>query len=116
MTPVYRTLGMLAAAVCLSACGGTPMQVRPAWLDDLIDELEATPVANPPAEVVRRVYDAGVYYYLPPRCCDIWSNLYSAEGTLVCHPDGGITGSGDGNCPELGALVSEEVVWQDPRG
>lgn len=115
MIPAHRTLGMLALGVSLSACGG-PLPVRLAWLDDLIVELEAAPVANPPAEIVRRVHDAGVYYYLLPRCCGVWSNLYSADGTLVCHPDGGITGNGDGLCSALGPLVSEEVVWQDPGG
>ncbi len=100
----------------LSACGGSPSDVRPPWLFRLIQEKLSEPVANPPARIVRQEYESGVYYYLPPECCDAWSDLYDAEGTLVCHPDGGLTGEGDGNCPELGELLREEVVWRDPRG
>ena len=103
-------------ALSLAACGGTSPEMRPPWLLQLIAEQQAEPVANPPAYIARQEYAAGVYYYLPPRCCDIWSELYDAEGTLVCHPDGGITGGGDGQCPALGELIREEIVWRDARG
>ena len=29
-------------------------------------------------------------------CCDQFSDLLDAEGNLIGHPDGGITGRGDG--------------------
>lgn len=116
------TLRALAAVFALAACGGTdpqeagaPADTRPPWLLELIARQEAGPLANPPAYIVRREYAAGVYYFLPSRCCDIYSELYDNLGDLVCHPDGGITGGGDGNCPALGAVVAEEVVWRDPR-
>ncbi len=106
--------------LALTACGGTSPgeatpETRPPWLLDLIAAQEAQPVANPPALISRQEYSAGVYYYLPPRCCDVFSELYDAEGTLVCHPDGGLTGRGSGNCPQLGTLVREEIVWRDTR-
>jgi hypothetical protein len=100
----------------LAACGGTAPEARPPWLLELIARQEAEPVANPPAFIARREHTSGIYYFLPSRCCDIWSELYDAEGALVCHPDGGITGDGDGNCPALGDLLREEIVWRDPRG
>jgi hypothetical protein len=100
----------------LAACGGTAPEARPPWLLRLIEEHASEPVANPPVQIIRQEYESGVFYYVPPRCCDIWSDLYDAEGALVCHPDGGITGGGDGQCPALGAVVREEVVWRDPRG
>jgi hypothetical protein len=105
-----------AVALCMCACGGTTPEVQPPWLQQLIERQMAEPVANPPAFIARQEYASGVYYFLPSRCCDIWSDLYDADGALVCHPDGGITGAGDGNCPELGAMLSEEIVWRDPRG
>jgi hypothetical protein len=105
----------LAAVLSAAGCGTTATDTRPAWLLELIARQEAGPVANPPAYIARQEYAAGIYYYLPPRCCDIWSELYDAEGTLVCHPDGGITGGGDGNCPALGEPLREEIVWRDTR-
>jgi hypothetical protein len=30
-----------------------------------------------------RITQSGeIVYYLPPRCCGIWSNLYQADGTI----------------------------------
>ena len=52
----------------------------PEWLVTLTEQLESQPVANPPAYIARREYAAGVYYYLPPRCCDIPSSLFDSEG------------------------------------
>ena len=87
----------------------------PPWLVRLIEEHASQTVANPPVRIVRQEYESGVFYYVPPRCCDIWSDLFDAEGSLVCHPDGGITGGGDGQCPDLGELIREEIVWRDER-
>ena len=113
---MIKTIPAIGLVIALSGCGGLAPEFEPAWLRQLIAEQRAQPVANPPAYVARQVYEQGVFYYLPPRCCDIWSELYDEEGELVCHPDGGITGTGDGQCPDLGALLSEEIVWRDPRG
>jgi hypothetical protein len=107
----------LASAILLAhaSCGGTAPEARPPWLLSLIEEHASEPVANPPVQIIRQEYESGVFYYVPPRCCDIWSDLYDAEGTLVCHPDGGLTGDGDGNCPALGDPLRAEVVWRDSR-
>jgi hypothetical protein len=106
----------LAAAIALPGCSTTAApDPRPEWLIDLIARLESEPVANPPASIARREYAGGVYYYLPGPCCDQFSDLYDSAGALVCHPDGGITGHGDGMCPALGDPVREEIVWRDTR-
>ena len=106
---------VVSAVLLLAGCGGSPSDVSPPWLLGLIEEQLSQPLAHPPAQIVRREYETGVYYYVPPRCCDVWSDLYDADGALVCHPDGGITGGGDGRCPDLGALLRAEVVWRDSR-
>ncbi len=115
-----RRFAFCTLALALAACGGpspggTSPETRPPWLLQFIAEQQAQPVANPPAYIARREYPGGVYYYLPSRCCDIWSNLYDSSGTLVRHPDGGMTGGGDGQCPSLGEAVREEIVWRDVR-
>ena len=115
-----RFLRFQILALSLAACGGpspgdTSPETRPPWLIELIARQESEPVANPPAYIAQQEYAAGVYYFLPSRCCDVFSELYDAEGALVCNPDGGITGRGSGNCPVLGALVREEAAWPDGR-
>jgi hypothetical protein len=112
-TPASVVLLLLSAG----ACGhpNAPDQV-PAWLTSVIRELEAQPVANPPAFIARYEYEREVVYYLPARCCDIWSNLYRVDGTIRCHPDGGLTGHGDGRCPDFStARTNEQIIWRDPR-
>ena len=59
------------------------------------------PVANPPASVTRYDYKGNTVYFVPQRCCDIFSDLYDAEGNIIGHPDGGITGQGDGRVPDF---------------
>jgi len=106
---------VLLAAGC-SVNSPTSPGRRPPWLTSLIQELEAAPVANPPALIARYDYRGETVYYLPPRCCDIWSTLYRADGAVLCHPDGGLSGKGDGGCPAfLAERTNEQIVWRDPR-
>lgn len=115
MRALLLTCGLLSAA-----CGaGNPAAPdgRPAWLASLIRELEAQPVANPPAFVAKYQYRGEAVYFLPARCCDVWSTVYRTDGTTLCHPDGGVTGHGDGQCPTfLKERTNEQIVWRDPRG
>jgi hypothetical protein len=42
--------------------------------------------------------------------------LYDAKGKILCHPEGGITGKGDGKCANFDKRkTNEQLVWQDPR-
>lgn len=86
----------------------------PEWLTDLIDEFENQPVANPPLSIVQYKYGGAIVYYVPPRCCDIASDLYDADGKLSCHPGGGFTGEGDGRCPDFQGK-NGKLVWKDQR-
>jgi hypothetical protein len=95
------------------ASGHTPV---PAAVAALIHELETQPVANPPAYVASYDYAGQIVYYVPPRCCDIFGDLYNAAGQVICHPDGGLTGRGDGRCPDfLSQRTNETIIWRDPR-
>jgi hypothetical protein len=87
------------------------------WLATLMRELQSGPVSNPPAFIARYTYRQQLVYYIPPRCCDMPSDLYDAAGALICHPDGGFTGRGDGRCSDFFAeRTNEEIVWRDSRG
>jgi hypothetical protein len=102
----------LGAACALSG----PEADAPDWLARLITELESEPVANPPAFIARYEYKGLTVYYLPPRCCDVPSTAYDSTGTVICSADGGITGKGDGRCPDFFAeRKDEQIIWRDKR-
>lgn len=64
----------------------------PCWLRELIAR---------GGSVWRCIYKNQIVYYLPPRCCDIPSVLYNEPGNIICSPDGGFTGRGDGRCQDF---------------
>ncbi len=90
---------------------------RQDWLKKIISQCQAGQPGNPPYSVWRYVYNGGIVYYLPPQCCDQYSRLYDEAGKLLCAPDGGMTGQGDGKCADFYKLrTGGELIWQDPRG
>lgn len=110
-------MAVVAIAACGSAApGGSGKTPVPVAITALIHDLESQPVANPPAIVASYDYAGQVVYYVPPRCCDIFADLYDATGQVICHPDGGLTGRGDGRCPDFFTIRSNEtIIWRDPR-
>ena len=86
------------------------------WPDELVRRLKREPVANPPLSVTEYLYKGEKVYFVPQRCCDIFSDLYDAGGNIIAHPDGGITGAGDGRAPDFFDQRSEErIIWRDRR-
>lgn len=88
----------------------------PQPLQELARQIQDGPVSNPPDQFLRHRIEGRSYYYRPARCCDFYSELYDAAGRLVCHPDGGLTGRGDGRCPGLMERAGPgELLWRDKR-
>jgi len=111
VTTLLLAAGLSAACTTEKSAGSDPE-----WLTALIQELESQPVANPPAFIARYDYRGQAVYYLPPRCCDIPSDVYSADGTIICHADGGLDGAGDGRCSDFfSSRKNEKIIWRDPR-
>ncbi|WP_139925157.1 hypothetical protein [Hymenobacter sp. DG01] len=89
---------------------------RPKWLADRIQQHLNNEKQNPPIHIYSYQYNGATVYYESSPCCDQFTNLYAADGKLLCHPDGGLTGRGDGNCPDFTKTrTDEKLVWQDPR-
>ena len=89
---------------------------RPPWLKARIAAVLAERKRNPITRILRYDYDGKIVYYISAPCCDQYSDVLDTKGKLVCHPDGGITGKGDGQCPDFEKRKSnEKLVWQDPR-
>jgi len=91
---------------------GTPQCVR-----DEIEKIKQAPVWNPPLKVYSYLYKGQTVYYIPVyQCCDFASQLVDENCNVVCSPDGGLSGRGDGRCPDFTATRSnEKLVWQDTR-
>ena len=98
-----------------AACSANP-PARAPWLEGLIARFEAAPVANPPQRILSYRYQGQTVYYVPPICCDQTSTLYDTQGLVICAPDGGFSGRGDGRCPDFAAQRSDEQqIWGDSR-
>ena len=88
----------------------------PNWLADSIAAISSRPVANPAESIWQYTYKGEIVYYRPAICCDFFSDLYDKDGNILCHPDGGIAGTGDGQCPDFIATKSNaKLIWKDPR-
>ncbi len=88
----------------------------PNAIQELIDGIKSEPVRNPPSKVFRYTYQEDTVYYIPGFCCDQMSAIYSKNGELVCRPDGGFTGNGDGRCNDFfESRADDKIVWSDPR-
>jgi hypothetical protein len=102
--------------ICVSCDQPLAPEPTPQWLTGLIRNFEVQPVSNPPVSITRYEYQSEVVYFVPSRCCDVWSDLYRADGTTLCHPDGGLTENGDGRCRDFfSQRKNAQVIWQDPR-
>jgi hypothetical protein len=111
-----RLLVFTVLFILLAACAQTTQSNNPAWVNELIEQFERDPVGNPPQSIWRYEYDGQTMYYVPPQCCDQFSSLYDAGGNVICAPDGGLTGQGDGRCPDFfEKRTHEQLIWQDSR-
>ena len=104
---------LLAAIGCTQSTSSTE---EPQWVKDLIADFTSEPVGNPPQSIWRYEYKSQIVYYVPAQCCDQYSTLYDANGDVICVPNGGIDGYGDGMCPDFSQeRKNEMLIWEDPR-
>jgi hypothetical protein len=116
----YKLIGILV--VCMTA-GFTcqdmilePMTGHPGWVDELIRTFKDAPVGNPPQTIWQYEYNGTTVFFVPPQCCDQYSNLYNFFGTIIAHPDGGISGRGDGRGSDFFEKRTKEIlIWKDDR-
>ena len=105
-----------------AGCAANPVApdtspTSPTWVMALIRQLETQPVANPPGLVAQYDYKEQNVYFVPQRCCDVMSIVYRSDGAIMCHPDGGFNGKGDGMCADFFAeRRNERVIWRDSKG
>ena len=71
-------------------------QEAPYWLAKWVADLEAGTAEFPPRSITAYEYQGETVYYVLKESCDQFSDLLDSDGNLIGHPDGGITGRGDG--------------------
>lgn len=109
------------AIFALSACSTQAVHQenrpgKPPWLQQKIQTFSTAPPADPPRAIIAYSYQMDTVYYITQPCCDQMNKVFSREGELICHPDGGITGKGDGRCPDFREEAKQLfVVWEDER-
>ncbi|MCC9165387.1 DUF6970 domain-containing protein [Pontibacter harenae] len=86
------------------------------WLNELIQQLQQEKPVDPPAKIYRYTYNDQEVFYLTGRCCDLPGKVYDMYGNVLCEPDGGITGRGDGRCTDFfEKRTNEKLIWKDNR-
>lgn len=109
------------ASICMAGKTATitcvqDLEPNKKCIDYVIDQIKSEAVRNPPAKIYESVYKKAKFYYIPPYCCDVYGTLLDEDCNVVCHPDGGLTGKGDGYCPEfVKELNHYELFWEDDR-
>jgi hypothetical protein len=111
-----RTGLLLLIFVVSISCGDNDLDIdAPACIEQKIEEIIDKEVANPPTQVWRWEADGQIFYYITSDCCDQYNYLYSENCETICAPDGGISGEGDGNCPEFTSEIQKTLIWEDRR-
>lgn len=116
MKKVILFTSFVVSLVATSACKKPELNKdAPLCIQQMIDQALNEPVQNPGMEVWKWTDNNDTYYYVTSGCCDQYNYLYDDKCNIVCAPDGGFTGAGDGNCPVFQGTVVKTLVWEDPR-
>ena len=108
-------LPLLLLVACNDFLTSEP-ESTPAWLEALIAQIELEDVTVPPTAIYQYQYAGQTVYFRTSRCCDIRSIVYDEEGAVICEPNGGVDGGGDGRCEDFFETRTEELlIFLDPR-
>lgn len=113
----YKIMLISVITILATSCKSTDEEEDhvPACIENKITEILTNEVANPPTQVWKWEVDGKTYYYITSDCCDQYNLLYSENCEVVCAPDGGLTGQGDGKCPDFKGEIIKSLVWEDSR-
>lgn len=79
----------------------------PSVVRKIIDSLAKDSPPLIPRNVEAYLYNGKTVYLVTMPCCDFFNDLYDTTGKKICSPSGGLTGKGDGNCPDF----AEKGKW-----
>ncbi|WP_292993972.1 hypothetical protein [Nitrosomonas sp.] len=88
----------------------------PLWLMQKIDGFIKESATDRPLFIRQFGYKGTVVYHFTSQCCDQFNYLYDVAGSIICAPDGGFSGGGDGLCPDFAnASTAGTVIWEDTK-
>ena len=103
----------IVAVVCSSFQKGKTKPALPACIKQKIETYKKMEKHEQPQSVTEYEYKGKKVYYVVMPCCDFFSELYDAKCNLLGHPDGGITGKGDGKLPDFNdTKTKEKIIWK----
>ena len=112
LRPVHVLPALLFPAILsLASCDKDPVYHG---VPDCIRGEIATQVADSTGleKVYEWRYDGEQSYLFEYGCCDRYNYLYSSSCAVVCAPSGGMTGKGDGQCPDLADRAEATLIWE----
>lgn len=113
LSSVYILIGLFFLN---ASCEKSNLNIdAPNCVQNEIKKIKIEEVRNPPAQVWKWEADGQTYYYITSDCCDQYNYLYNNNCDVICAPDGGITGLGDGNCPDFTEPIEKTLIWKDNR-
>ncbi|CAF1557262.1 unnamed protein product, partial [Didymodactylos carnosus] len=88
----------------------------PPCISEKIQHIKNQSVTNPPTTIKQYHYLGNKVYYISSPCCDQYNDLYDSHCNVICAPDGGLTGHGDGKCPDFyNKSTNPKVIFKDDR-
>lgn len=111
---VFNLIILFTVVFCVSCSKLDVPNGTPHCIKAKIRQISNEQKTNSGIEVWRYKYNGIDVYYFTPKCCDQYSDLYDSKCNLICHPDGGFTGGGDGNCNDFFKNRSEgKMIWKN---
>ena len=112
-TSIYILIGLFFLN---ASCDKSNLNIdAPNCIQNEIKKIKNEEMRNPPAQVWKWEVNRQTYYYITSDCCDQYNYLYNNNCDIICAPDGGITGLGDGNCPDFTEPIEKTLIWKDNR-
>lgn len=106
----------LVLSSLLVSCEKDPVNKLPSCISQRIQQIKSQPVWNPPATINEYEYNGQTVYLISAPCCDQYNTLVDQNCNTICAPSGGITGKGDGKCPDFSEKAKfVRLVWRDER-
>ena len=108
---IMKYLIVLLAFPFLSASECTKKDTIPSCVQTFIDKgIQNLPEA--PQQIDEYLYNGKRVYLVTAPCCDQYNTVYDKDCTAICAPSGGITGKGDGRCPNFSTTATHvRVIW-----
>lgn len=106
-------ISLIGISLTMTSCEKMELPVEvPTCVEKQIKQIEKEKESSAPRQVWKWEVDGDTYFYITSNCCDQFNFLYDENCEVVCAPDGGFTGAGDGKCPEFSEEIVKTLVWE----